>query len=1117
MSATEFGVLGPLRVMRSGSPLPLGGPRQRAVLALLLIEANRVVTLDRLVDEIWGDDPPDGAVTSLQTYVFHLRRILEPDRVRGAAAEVLVTQGRGYVLRTDPAATDAGRFEAAVRKGREELDAGRCAEAGRTLRGALELWRGAVLEDLGDYGFVRREAARLEDVRLSALEARIETDLASGRHAAVVGELEQLAAAHPLREHLCAQLMLALYRSGRQAEALACYRRLRDRLADELGLDPDESVQRVHQAVLGHDPAVAAPRRVTRPVPGRRRRAPSPLVSFAAIAALCLGLISGASAPRSVPVSLDANTVGAVAGGGGPAVPVGQSPDGLAWGAGSVWVANSGDDSVSRIDPDTRAVQLIPVGAGPVAVAVSGDDVWVANSGDGTVSRINASVNRVVDTVRVGNLPSAIGAGRGGVWVALSGDNAVRRIDPESGRMGRAVAVGRAPAGIGVGERTVWVANSLDGTVTPVDVATGQAGSPETVGTGPRSVAVTEDAVWVANGMSLTVSRIDLHNGAVTSHEVGDGPRTVAAGPDGVWVSNEYDATVVRLDPRNAQPLRTVRTGSAPRGLALAGGKVWVAARALASPAHRGGTLTVLGFGGAAENGIDPAVVYSAEANLALSVVYDHLVGWRQVPGGSELTLVPDLATAIPQPTDGGRTYTFTLRRGIRYSDGKVVRPADFRRGVERALTADGGNPVYFTQIIGGAECLRRPKRCDLSRGITTDDAAFTVTFHLTGPDLDFLSSLALFVVPTPPGISDKNVGNRPIPSTGPYRVGEYREGKWLTLVRNPYFRQWSHVAQPAGYPDVVRWRTVATGEKQIAEVNAGRADLAIYLNTHPRQPDVRSLALRYPGRLRTDPWFGMIYETFNTRVAPFDDKRVRQAVAYAVDRKLLVTLSGGPPIASLTCQSLPPGFPGYRPFCPYTRSPGPDGRWSGPDLGRARKLIKASGTTGMEVGVWTWTVESSRRVAAYFVKLLGELGYRATLHVLPQDDDKYWSTVGDSRTRAQLMFQAWVPDFPSSSTYFTPNLTCDGFRPGKGSNSVNLAEYCSPSFDRLVHSAQAAESSDPERAGRLWTQVDRMVIDEAVWIPVANLRQVSFTSTRLGNYQTALGFGPLISQMWVR
>lgn len=1115
MSAMEFGILGPLRVLRSGAALPLGGPRQRAVLALLVVELNQAVPTDRLIDEVWDGDPPDGAVTSVQTYVFHLRRTLEPERARGAPAEVLVSRNHGYLLKAEPLATDAARFEAGLRKGREALDAGRYSEADRTLRSALALWRGAVLEDLGDHGFVRREADRLAELRLAALEARVEADLALGRHTAVVGELEQLVTAHPLRERFSAQLMLALYRCGRQAEALARYQRLRERLRDELGLDPDESVRRVHRAILAHDPAVASPAR--RAVPGPRpRRLPAAVGSLTAIAVLCAGLVSGAGAPRPAAPQLAANTVGAVSGGSGDPVQVGQSPDGLAYGAGSVWVANNGDDSVSRIDPRTRAVQLIPVGSDPVAVAVSGDDVWVANSGDGTVSRINASADRVVDTLPVGNLPSAVAVGPAGVWVALSGDNAIRRIDPDSGRVDPPVAVGGGPAGIGVGERTVWVANSLDGTVTPVDAVTGQARGPVPVGTGPQGVAVTDEAVWVANGLSLTVSRLDIRTGVVTSHEVGDGPRSVVAGPDGVWVSNEYDATVVRLDPGTAQPVRTIRTGSAPRGLAVAGRTVWAAGRALAAPGHRGGTLTVLGWGGAADHGIDPAVVYNAEAALALSVVHDHLVGWRQSPGGSELTLVPNLATELPRPTDGGRTYTFTLRRGLRYSDGRRVVPADLLRGVRRALTVGGGNPGYFTKIVGGAACVARPRRCDLSRGVITDDDTHTVTFRLTAADPAFLDKLSMFVVPTPPGAPAGPVGSDPLPATGPYQVADYRKGKQLTLKRNPHFREWSRVAQPAGYPDVIRWRTVGSTPRQVAEVNAGRADLAIQMNTHPDPAYLRQLAVRYPTRLHTSPSFFTMYETFNTRVPPFDDRRVRRALSYAVDRDRMVELMGGPEIVSSTCQSLPKGFPGHRPYCPYTREPGPDGTWRGPDLARARKLIAESGTRGMRVGVWTWSMESARRVAGYLVDLLDGLGYRATLHVLPEDD-RYWNTVGDSRTRAQLVFQGWVPDYPSSGTFFTPLLTCDGFRPADGPGTLNYAEHCSPSFDRLVAAAQDAERSDPGRARQLWAGIDRKVIDEALWLPVVNFRQVAFTSARLGNYQSTSASGPLVSQMWVR
>ena len=254
--SAEFGILGPLQVSRAGYAVPLGGPRQRAVLALLLLEANRVVSMDRLAEDVWAGNPPEGWATTLQTYVFHLRRALEPDRGRGAAGDVLVTRDRGYLLRVDRQHLDAARFADGQAAGRAALEGGRHAEAAQTLRLALDLWRSGVLADLADYAFTRPEAARLEELRLAAVEARIDADLALGRHDTLTAELEQLVAEHPLRERLHGQLMVALYRCGRQADALAAYRRVRDLLAGELGIDPGEPLQRLHASVLAHDPAL---------------------------------------------------------------------------------------------------------------------------------------------------------------------------------------------------------------------------------------------------------------------------------------------------------------------------------------------------------------------------------------------------------------------------------------------------------------------------------------------------------------------------------------------------------------------------------------------------------------------------------------------------------------------------------------------------------------------------------------------------------------------------------------------------------------------------------------------------------------------------------------------
>ena len=247
----EFGILGPLRVVRDGAPAELGPPRERALLALLLTRANVAVSRDRLIDELWPDDPPRSAVNVLQTYVSHLRRALPPDR--------LLTRPPGYLLRVEPGELDLERFERLVEDGRLRLSAGEGERAAEALRAALGLWRGRPLEDVDSAGFAAIEAARLEEIRLAALEERIEADLLLGRHRELVAELEALVAEHPLRERLRGQLMVALYRSGRQPEALAQYRAARARLADELGIEPGRALRELEGAILRQDAALEAP------------------------------------------------------------------------------------------------------------------------------------------------------------------------------------------------------------------------------------------------------------------------------------------------------------------------------------------------------------------------------------------------------------------------------------------------------------------------------------------------------------------------------------------------------------------------------------------------------------------------------------------------------------------------------------------------------------------------------------------------------------------------------------------------------------------------------------------------------------------------------------------
>ena len=299
-----------------------------------------------------------------------------------------MTRDRGYLLRVDREHLDAALFQDGFTAGRAALEAGRYAEAAETLRQALDLWRSPVLADLADYAFIRPEAARLEELRLAAVEARIDADLALGRHDALTAELEQLAAEHPLRERLHGQLMLALYRCGRQADALAAYRRVRDLLAGELGIDPGEPLQRLHASVLAHDPALdwhggrQTPAEATAPAPrpghfpgaGRhlpgqpraavswrwaRRRARRLLAIGSALAVAAAVCIVAVARPwAGGPAGLPANSVGLIDSAGGRVgapVSVG-SPAGLAYGDGSVWAVDSTDGTLSRINPATHAV-----------------------------------------------------------------------------------------------------------------------------------------------------------------------------------------------------------------------------------------------------------------------------------------------------------------------------------------------------------------------------------------------------------------------------------------------------------------------------------------------------------------------------------------------------------------------------------------------------------------------------------------------------------------------------------------------------------------------------------------------------------------------------------------
>ena len=265
----DFNILGPFAVRdREGAVIPVPGGRERSLLALLLIHRGEVVSSDRIVDALWGERAPGTAAKAVQGYVSHLRRVLEP----GEQGTVLVTRPPGYVLRTGDETVDAARFERLAGDGRRALEDGSAAEAARILDEALAIWRGPALAEFAFEDFARDEIRRLDDMRLSATEDRFESLLRLGRHGEISGQLDALVAAHPLRERLRGQSMLALYRSGRQSEALQTYRDGRRLLAGELGLEPGPELQRLERAILAQDPALEVPAPAT---PSARRDGPA--------------------------------------------------------------------------------------------------------------------------------------------------------------------------------------------------------------------------------------------------------------------------------------------------------------------------------------------------------------------------------------------------------------------------------------------------------------------------------------------------------------------------------------------------------------------------------------------------------------------------------------------------------------------------------------------------------------------------------------------------------------------------------------------------------------------------------------------------------------------------
>ena len=1104
-AGAEFRILGAFEVLERGRRLALGGARQRALLLVLLLHRGEVVSTDRLIDELWGERPPVTATKAVQVYVSHLRKALGPG--------VLETHGRGYQLAVSPDRVDVDCFEALVVDGRAALAAGEPRRAVDLFRTALGLWRGPALADFAYEPFARREIDRLEEARLGALEDRIDAELALGQHRSVIGELERLVGENPLRERPCELLMLALYRAGRQAEALAAYRSARALLDRELGLEPGPRLRELQEMILRHDARLEAPppaeaaaeRSAAGPLDARRRRRRAiGLVSLIAgvLAVAFLALAGGRGRSVAMAGQLRTAALGVFTASGQPraAVALAAVPSRITSGLGAVWTTSYDEGTLLRIDPgESAVVQTVRVGTGATGVVVDAGDVWIADALDNQLIRVDGATDQVVQRIAVGAGPDDLAAGAGALWVAGTGGGTVTRVDPVTGAVLGVSRVGPAPSGIAVGDGAVWVALGGTSGVARLDLRTGRLVQIIRVGSGPSAVAVGRGGVWVANQLDATVSLINpATDRVVLTRAVMGAPTALAAVGAAVWVAGDASG-MTRVEDSGA--VHTFATPSPVTALAPSPEGVLVGVSGIGAQ-HRGGTLVGL-IADPAFEAMDPSSCCDIPPNV-LGLSYDGLLTYSKSPS-TPGRLVPDLAISIPAPQDGGRSYTFRLRAGLRYWTGAPVRASDFLRGFERAAQGSDNYAAYLNVLPGAAACPRA-RHCDLSAAILTNDRAGTVTLRLSHPDPNLLTALGQ------PNFAPDPGGRGVRPGTGPYRVARQMPGHLVEFTRNPYFREWSPAAQPAGYPDRIVLHVDGTPSADIAAVLNGQADWTFDQPTASQRAEIQ---LRAPSLLHTESAGGTDWIDLNTHAPPFDDLRVRQALNFAIDRNAIVKLYGGPAEAIPTCQIIPPTIPGYAPYCPYTRHPAPSGRWSGPDLARAQRLIAASGTRGDPVTLVTQNFgPSNEPVARYVIALLSRLGYRAHLRILTPEqmgallDEDY-------RHPPQMHTASWTASVPSASDWITLQLSCGAWHPP--TRLTDHALFCDPAVDRIAARAAELNTTDPVAADRLWTQADRDITNLAPWVTTVNETETDLVSQRVGDYQYVPTVFALLDQLWVR
>ena len=470
---------------------------------------------------------------------------------------------------------------------------------------------------------------------------------------------------------------------------------------------------------------------------------------------------------------------------------------------------------------------------------------------------------------------------------------------------------------------------------------------------------------------------------------------------------------------------------------------------------------------------LDPALSYTVEGWQIMWNVYLPLIGYKHVNGPDGATIVPYLAQDLPKVTNGGKTYTLTLRKGLKYSNGTPVKAGDFKASIIRDFKVDSPGVGFFGNIVGADNA----KSGDIS-GITTNDSTGKITINLKAPQGDFQNILATtFAAPLPASTPAKDQSTTPAPSTGPYMIKSYKPNKQAIVVRNPYFKASMFGGNvPSGNPDRMTIDIIGDDSVALQRVINGTDDY----DFHQIPPDrLAATQQKYGDQIKVYTPANTYYFFMNVRQAPFDNLKVRQAVEYAVNREALVRVYGG--LGQPTENVLPPTYPSYKKHNLYPYN-----------LQKAKQLVAASGDKGMAVTVWNHDRGTDPKASAYLVDVLNSIGFKAKEKII--NSAVYWTTVGNQATKAQIGFADWFQDYPHPLDWF--DVLLNGNRITQTHNN-NYSNFDDSSVNAKIENLKK-QPTLTSSVNAQWGALDQQIMQQAPWVPFMNRQFTDFFNSAI-------------------